>query len=246
MRHVKIAYPACQILKCPCSTRATSNDGNIMNFYGVTDLWTYVLGALGIILLPGPNSLYVLAVATSRGVKAGYKGALGVFLGDTILLMLTALGAASLLRTYPALFMVVKYAGAAYLGWLGCNLIWTGIQRLRSSQTVATDTAAGTENLQNPFKRALFISLLNPKAILFLLSFFVQFIDPLYPTPAVPFLILSAVVMLFSSIYLSALIFLGARLAQEFARRKRLSNGLSSAVGGLFVWFGVKLATASL
>lgn len=233
-------------LKMPVYASAFSLDGNIMSFYGVTDLWTYVLGALGIILLPGPNSLYVLAVATSRGVKAGYKGALGVFLGDTILLMLTALGAAGLLRTYPALFMVVKYAGAAYLGWLGCNLIWTGIQRLRCHQTVVTDSAASAENLQNPFKRALFISLLNPKAILFLLSFFVQFIDPLYPTPAVPFLILSAVVMLFSSLYLSALIFLGARLAQGFAQRKRLSSGLSSAVGGLFVWFGVKLAAASL
>jgi leucine efflux protein len=217
-----------------------------MNFYGVTDLWTYVLGALGIILLPGPNSLYVLAVATGRGVKAGYEGAMGVFLGDTILLMLTALGAAGLLHTYPALFMLVKYAGAAYLGWLGINLIWSAIQKLRHKEAVTTATPAAAQNLQNPFKRALFISLLNPKAILFLLSFFVQFIDPNYPTPAVPFLILSAVVMIFSSLYLSALIFLGARLAQGFSKRKRLSAGLSSGVGGLFVWFGAKLAAASL
>ena len=56
-----------------------------MSFYGVTDLWTYVIGAVGIILLPGPNSLFVLSVATVRGVKAGYQGALGVFVGDTIL-----------------------------------------------------------------------------------------------------------------------------------------------------------------
>ncbi len=217
-----------------------------MNFYGVTDLWTYVLGALGIILLPGPNSLYVLAVATARGVKAGYEGAMGVFLGDTILLMLTALGAAGLLHTHPALFMVVKYAGAAYLGWLGCNLIWSAIQKLRNQETIVAEVTATAQNLQNPFKRALFISLLNPKAILFLLSFFVQFIDPNYPTPAVPFLILSAVVMCFSSLYLTALIFLGARLAQGFSKRKRLSAGLSSGVGGLFVWFGAKLAAASL
>jgi leucine efflux protein len=171
---------------------------------------------------------------------------MGVFLGDTILLMLTALGAAGLLHTYPALFMLVKYAGAAYLGWLGINLIWSAIQKLRHKEAVTTATPAAAQNLQNPFKRALFISLLNPKAILFLLSFFVQFIDPNYPTPAVPFLILSAVVMIFSSLYLSALIFLGARLAQGFSKRKRLSAGLSSGVGGLFVWFGAKLAAASL
>ncbi len=217
-----------------------------MSFYGVTDLWTYVLGAFGIILLPGPNSLYVLSVATARGIRAGYQGAFGVFLGDTILLLLTALGAASLLRSNPSFFLVVKYLGAAYLAWVGVNLIWAAIQKLRSAQPVASLTAEAPVNMQQPFKRALVISLLNPKAILFLLSFFVQFIDPGYDTPAVPFLILSAIIMVFSALYLSALIFLGARLADAFRARKRLSASLSSGVGGLFLWFGTKLATASL
>jgi leucine efflux protein len=217
-----------------------------MSFYGVTDLWTYVLGAFGIILLPGPNSLYVLSVATARGVKAGYQGAFGVFLGDTILLLLTALGAASLLRSYPTLFLVVKYLGAAYLAWVGVNLLWAAIQKWNSKLVEGASAAEAPANLQQPFKRALVISLLNPKAILFLLSFFVQFIDPAYETPAVPFLILSAIIMVFSALYLSALIFLGARLANTFRTRQRLTASLSSTVGGLFLWFGTKLATASL
>lgn len=217
-----------------------------MSFYGVTDLWTYVIGAFGIILLPGPNSLYVLSVATARGVKAGYQGAFGVFLGDTILLLLTALGAASLLRSNPALFMVVKYLGAAYLAWVGVNLIWSAIHKLRSNSPSSDLDVLAPSNLQQPFKRALVISLLNPKAILFLLSFFVQFIDPTYETPAIPFLILSTIIMVFSALYLSALIFLGARLAAAFRARKRLTASLSSGVGGLFLWFGTKLATASL
>ena len=221
-----------------------------MSFYGVTDIWTYLIGAVGIILLPGPNSLYVLSVATARGVRAGYQGAFGVFVGDTILLALTALGAASLLRTHPALFMVVKYAGAAYLTWVGINLIRGAIAKWRSGTPVDVDADAAVtqmvSNLQQPFKRALVISLLNPKAILFLLSFFVQFIDPTYDTPAVPFLILGGIIMVLSALYLSALIFAGARLAQGFSRRKRLSSSLSGAVGGLFMWFGAKLATASL
>lgn len=218
-----------------------------MSFYGVTDLWTYVLGALGIILLPGPNSLFVLSVATARGVKAGYQGAMGVFVGDTVLLTLTALGAASLLRAYPALFMVVKYAGAGYLSWVGLNLIRSAFRAWRAPMVASSAAVAESPaHLAHPFKRALVISLLNPKAILFLLSFFVQFIDPTYETPAVPFLILSAIVMAFSALYLSALIFAGVRLAQAFRRRQRLSAGLSSGVGGLFVWFGAKLATANL
>jgi leucine efflux protein len=217
-----------------------------MSFYGVTDLWTYVIGAIGIILLPGPNSLFVLSVATARGVRAGWQSAFGVFVGDTILLTLTALGAASLLRSNPGLFMVVKYAGAAYLAWLGISLVWAAIQKWCSADLPVVQAAEAPANLAHPFKRALVISLLNPKAILFLLSFFVQFIDPTYATPAVPFLILSAIVMAFSAVYLSALIFAGARLAQVFKARRRLSGGLSSAVGGLFLWFGAKLATASL
>lgn len=219
-----------------------------MSFYGVTDLWTYVIGALGIILLPGPNSLFVLSVATARGVKAGYQGAMGVFVGDTVLLICTALGAASLLRSNPALFLVVKYAGAVYLAWVGLNLIWSALRTWRQpvSARIGFAPVESPAHLAHPFKRALVISLLNPKAILFLLSFFVQFIDPTYETPAVPFLILSAIIMGFSAIYLSALIFAGVRMAQAFSRRKRLSAGLSSAVGGLFVWFSAKLATASL
>ena len=225
-----------------------------MNFYGVTDLWTYVIGAFGIILLPGPNSLYVLSVATARGVRAGFQGAYGVFVGDTILLLCTALGAAGVLRTYPAMFMVVKYVGAAYLAWVGLNLLRGAVAGLRAQPEVpgpkridvniASDTSA--THLQRPFRRALVISLLNPKAILFLLSFFVQFIDTSYAHPEVPFLILSAILMTFSALYLSVLIVTGARLAQGFAQRKRLSAGLSSLVGGLFLWFGAKLASASL
>jgi leucine efflux protein len=217
-----------------------------MSFYGVTDIWTYVIGAFGIILLPGPNSLFILSVATARGVKAGYQGAFGVFLGDVVLLALTALGAAGLLHTYPALFIFVKYAGAAYLTWVGLNLVWAAIRKWRLTDTPEEMASIVPAHLRHPFKRALLISVLNPKAILFLLSFFVQFIDPSYPNPAIPFLILSAIVMTFSALYLSVLIFMGATLAQGFRSRKNLSASLSSAVGALFVWFGLKLANASL
>ncbi|OIN91444.1 MAG: leucine efflux protein LeuE [Comamonadaceae bacterium CG1_02_60_18] len=224
-----------------------------MSFYGVTDLWTYVLGAFGIILLPGPNSMYVLSVATARGVRAGFQGACGVFFGDTVLLVCTALGAGGALRTYPAMFMVVKVAGAVYLGWIGLQLLraalqsWIGTTPDASAAAAPASASAGSAaSMARPFQRALVISLLNPKAILFLLSFFVQFIDPGYPHPELPFLILSVILMTFSALYLTGLILAGARLARGFARRKRLSASLSGGVGALFLWFGGKLATANL
>ena len=97
-----------------------------------------------------------------------------------------------------------------------------------------------------PFRRALVISLLNPKAILFFVSFFIQFVDPAYANPGLSFLVLGVIVQVLSLTYLSVLIFTGARLAQWFRQRQRLAAGASSGIGALFVGFGVKLATATL
>jgi len=166
--------------------------------------------------------------------------------GDIVLLALVGLGAAGLMRSYPELFMVVKYAGAAYLAWVGLQLVRSALASMRRQTDAPVGEPEIPAHLASPFRRALVISVLNPKAILFLLSFFVQFIDPAYETPVVPFLILSAIVMGFSALYLSVLIFAGARLAQSFRARQKLSASLSSAVGAVFVWFGIKLANASL
>jgi leucine efflux protein len=206
---------------------------------GVTNPWTYVLGTIAIVLLPGPNTLYVLSVAGRLGVRKGYRAALGVWLGDAVLMTLSAAGVASLLHTYPALFMVVKYAGAAYLGYVGVRLLITTWRRHGTSEqpAVADDRV---------FRRSVMISLLNPKAILFFVSFFVQFVDPGYRYPAVSFLILGLIVEVVSAAYLSVLIFTGTFVAQQFRTRRRLSRWLTTLVGGVFVGFGVKLATASL
>jgi len=212
-------------------------------FYGVTDIWTYALGALFIVLLPGPNSLYVMAVASREGVAAGYRGACGIFLGDTVLMILSAAGAASLLKTHPALFMIVKYAGAAYLGWVGLSLLRQALANWRG-QFGSTGTALAEAS--RPFRRALIISLMNPKAILFFISFFIQFVDPQAAHPALAFLILGVIVQVLSALYLSALIFAGAYLAAQFLRRQRLAAAGTASVGGVFLGFGVKLATASL
>jgi len=211
---------------------------------GVTDLWTYVLGTIAIVLLPGPNSLYVLSTAARLGVRAGYRAAAGVFLGDWVLMTAAALGVASLLRAYPPVFLVVKWAGAAYLGYIGITMAIAAIRKARRPAPVPVEPVV--EELARPFRRALVISLLNPKAILFVISFFIQFLDPTYAYPAVSFLLLAAVLQICSLLYLSALIFGGTYLAAQFRRRRRLASGLTAGVGALFIGFGIRLATASL
>ncbi|MDP9845954.1 leucine efflux protein LeuE [Streptosporangium lutulentum] len=214
-------------------------------FFGITDLWTYVLGAFLIILLPGPNSLYVLATAARHGVRQGYRGAAGVFIGDTVLMVLAAAGVASLLKSTPNLFNVVKYVGAAYLAWIGFQMLRGAWRSWRAPATAETASAV-ERTVEEPFRKALVISLMNPKAILFFIAFFIQFVDPAYDAPALSFLILGAICQVFSMLYLSALIFGGTFLARQFRARRRLSAGLTTGVGVLFICFGVKLATATL
>ena len=215
--------------------------------FGITDLGTYIIGTTLIVLLPGPNSLYVMSIASRFGIKAGYKGALGVYTGDMILIILTALGAASLLHAFPWLFILLKVVGALYLSYLGIKLLiaawhtWT-IAHLDTGNAAVEQTI---EQL-HPFKTALTISILNPKAILFYLSFFVQFVDPVYPYPALTFAALAVVLQIISMSYLTILIFSGVKLARYFSQHYTVTALCVLAVGLLFCGFGLKLATSTL
>ena len=226
--------------------------------YGITDITTFVLGTIFIVLLPGPNSLYVMTLASKRGVAAGYRGALGIFAGDTVLMLAAVTGAASVLYASPAVFTGLKLLGAAYLAWLGIGLMRSGFVTWGSHKYVPTgintankvlEKAVSTNlrapfgnDLQRPFQTALVISLLNPKAIMFFVSFFVQFVDPAYDYPALSFLILGVIVQIASLLYLSGLIFGGARLSTHFSQRPWLSALGTALVGLLFVVFAARLA----
>ncbi|GGV70394.1 leucine efflux protein [Streptomyces longisporoflavus] len=214
---------------------------------GVTDLPTYLAGLALIILLPGPNSLYVISVAARRGVRTGYTAAAGVWCGDTVLMTLSAAGVASLLQANAILFGIVKYAGAGYLTWLAVGMLraaW-GMWRARREQVEEQGKSGSHDSAERPFRRALVISLLNPKAILFFIAFFVQFVDPGYAYPALSFLVLGVLAQVASVLYLTALIFGGTKLSAAFRRRKRLSAGATSAAGALFLGFAAKLSLAS-
>ena len=212
---------------------------------GITDPLTYLIGTIFIVLLPGPNSLYVLSAAAQRGVPAGFKAAGGVLVGDTLLMVATAAGAASLLKAYPGVFGLIKYVGAAYLAWMGVNMLRGALRRWFRPTDVAAVQPVNLGN-RDPFRRALTLSLMNPKAILFFLSFFVQFVDPAYPYPALTFVALGGMLQVCSISYLTALILAGSRLADAFRARRRLASAATGGTGALFLGFGAKLAAASL
>lgn len=215
--------------------------------FGITDLMTYIIGTVLIILLPGPNSLYVMSIAARYGVKIGYVGAFGVFVGDSILILCTVLGAASLLHTFPWIFILLKIIGAIYLTYLGIRLLLAGYQTWNNkNQGIAKENQQTTSQSFHPFRTALTVSLLNPKAILFYLSFFIQFVDPNYAYPALSFTILAVILNVLSMAYLSALIFSGIKIASFFNTRYKLSAISVAVIGLLFCGFGLKLASSTM
>ena len=197
--------------------------------YGVLNYWTYLVGAIFIVLVPGPNTLFVLKNSVSSGMKGGYLAACGVFIGDAVLMFLAWAGVATLIKTTPILFNIVRYLGAFYLLYLGSKIL--------------CETKSDEPQYGAIFKRALILSLTNPKAILFYVSFFVQFIDVNAPHTGISFFILATTLELVSFCYLSFLIISGAFVTQYIRTKKKLAKVGNSLIGLMFVGFAARLAT---
>ncbi len=213
---------------------------------GITDFPAFLLITTITVLLPGPNSLFVLSVAARQGVRVGYRAALGVFVGDGLLMIAAAAGLAPLLAAYPQVFTVLKLAGAAYLAWMGVGLVRAGVQQWQRRSLPTPLAGAEKEGwVLSPFKRTLGISLLNPKAIFFFMAFFIQFVSADAPHPVLSFAVLGIVLTAISAAYLSLLIFTGSRLAAGFRQRRKLAAGATGSAGLLFIGFGAKLASAT-
>lgn len=233
--------------------------------FGITDFYQYLIGVFIIITLPGPNSLYCLSVATANGTRAGYQTVWGILLGDTILIILTVIGAGTVLKLYPTVFTVLKMIGGAYLAYLGIKMLMGAYQSFINNngkntaidnQPIQSDNQNNVQpNLsKNPpenkkfpyFYRSLGLSLTNPKAILFFLSFFIAFVEPTYPYPILSFTILGSVLQVVSFLYLSILVLFGANLVKKLSGKQWLESGALAVVGCLFVGFAVNLWRASL
>lgn len=209
---------------------------------GIVDFPTYLLGVIFTILFPGPNSLYVLTIASLKGWRAGAWASLGIFIGDAILMMGVALGAATLLNSSPSTFNFIRLLGAAYLAWMGYGFIRDGMRRWCGDQSVVTeDVGAHYLSSVHPLVASLTLSLTNPKAIFFFVSFFAQFIQPGYAHPVHTFLYLAVVLQLVSMTYLAGLIFLGQYFLGFFKKHSRYAAILWIVVGILLVGFATKL-----
>ena len=230
--------------------------------FGTTDLLTYVIGSIIVIILPGPNSLYSLTVSASYGVRRGYLAVTGIFIGDSILILLTVLGAGTLLRLYPTLFTAIKMIGGLYLMYLGIRFFISAYDayqnltlepiHLESVNSDAKEKILISSNPYNKvsnenfFLKGLLLSITNPKGILFFLSFFIQFVDPSYPNPFISFLVLAIILQIISLCYQSMMVLAGERLSTRFRQYPWLVVSSMGLIGVLFIGFAISLWLAEL
>ena len=136
-----------------------------------SSLILFMTGAMLLLLVPGPAVLYITSRSIGLGRAAGLVSAMGIAVGTLFHAAAATLGLSALLVSSASAFRFVKYAGAAYL-------IYLGIRTLRGGDTATLEASNGRRGLRSVFGQGVLVNLLNPKTALFFLAFLPQFVDP--------------------------------------------------------------------
>ncbi len=195
------------------------------------------LVALGMVLTPGPNMIYVVSRSITQGRRAGLISLTGVAVGFCAYLGATAAGLSAAFAAVPAVYLGVKLAGAGYLGWLAWQAVRPG------GLSVFTPVALPHDSSRRLFTMGLLTNLLNPKAAILYASLIPQFVDVRAGRVAEQFLVLGSVQISISLLVNGALV-LGAGSIAVFLRRRpgwlRIQRYVTGTMLGLIA---VKLAT---
>lgn len=136
-----------------------------------TTLGLFLLAVLALLASPGPNMAFILAQGAAHGPRGAFAGAIGIALADLVLALAAASGVAALMAAWPPAFDLLRWAGAAYL-------VWLGVQALRAGSGAAAAHRAGPWRGLHIARMGFFHTLMNPKALLFFVVFLPQFAHP--------------------------------------------------------------------
>ena len=139
-----------------------------------THLWLFFVMVFGVVLLPGLDMAFVLASALVGGRRSGLAATAGIIAGGVCHVTLGALGIMAVLKLFPAAFNLVLIAGALYIAWIGWSLLGS------NAALGAIQTQAARPSQAATFRQGMLTNLLNPKAYLFMLAIFPQFLKPEY------------------------------------------------------------------
>ena len=202
---------------------------------GETNLILFLTASLALIATPGQDNIYVLTRGVAQGRKAALVSAWGVCCGLVVHTTLAAVGLSALLAQSVVAFSVVKYAGAAYL-------IYLGVRMLLSEESFAVSEGTTREvRLRSVFWQGVVSNVLNPKVALFFLAFLPQFVNPAGSAMS-QLLLLGLVFVLLSLVLVSVLAYFSGTLGNWLRGRPTFASLLRWLAGSVLVGLGLRLA----
>lgn len=203
---------------------------------GIHDLWLFILSGLLLNITPGPDTIYILGRSVQLGWRGGAAAALGVCCGCLVHVTGAAIGLSALLAASSTAFAFVKLIGAAYLLYVGIRML------LSRPQAIAAAADDGDVSLRKVFWQGAMTNALNPKVALFFLAFLPQFVAAEAPHKALAFALLGSIFVLNGTLWCLGLAAFAARAAQRIKRSTRVLLWINRALGGFFIWLGVRVA----
>ena len=199
------------------------------------DIALFLAASALLTVAPGPDIVYVLTRAIAQGSRAGVAAALGFATGCIFHTLLAAVGIAALIRSSGLAFDLVRYAGAAYL-------VWIGIQALRHRSSFSMADATDTRTLGVIFRQSVAGNMLNPKVTLFFLAFLPQFVDAPAGHVAAQMALLGAIFMAQTVVIFGAVALFSGWLGAWIRAKPAIGRRLNVFAGITFIALGVRVA----
>jgi len=204
---------------------------------GIHHYWLFIATAIVLVITPGQDTFFILGRSLAGGRAAGIAAALGITAGSVIHTLLAALGLSALLATSPYAFMAVKFAGAAYLVYIGTRALLS-----RSSGLPGEVSAVNPDGRWAAFRSGVVTNLLNPKVGLFFLALMPQFIDAASSHKVAAFMALGLTFVTLGVVWCVVLAIAAASLRGWFLRRPSMATVMNRIAGAMFIALGLRLA----
>jgi threonine/homoserine/homoserine lactone efflux protein len=205
---------------------------------GIHELWLFIVSGLLLNITPGPDTAYIVGRSVQLGWRGGAAAVLGIEVGCLVHVFAAAIGLSALLAASSAAFTLVKWAGAAYLCYVGVKML------LSRPQAPVDDaaTANGAISLRQVFLQGALTNLLNPKVALFFLAFLPQFVAADSPHKAAAFALLGLIFIFNGTLWCLGVAAFAASAAGRIRQSGRALPWINRTLGGLFVYLGVRIA----
>ena len=208
--------------------------------YTLSHWATFLTAAVLLNLSPGPDIAFILAQTAKNGRRSGFAAMFGIWSGAFLHVALAALGLSAILATSALAFASVKWAGAAYL-------LWLGLQALRASgSTFVSQAEASPATSTAIFQQGVLVATLNPKVAVFFLAFLPQFVVEGAGSASAQLFLHGSLIIAIAALVEPPLVVVGSKVARYLGKSPRTAAWMDRSLGVLFIGLAVRLAVSGL